>query len=54
MGYLSHFLYPLDLLLQGLAIIHFIRRRPNTYWTYVVFVSRSAPSKIILGDLFRR
>lgn len=36
MGYLSHFLYPWGLLLQGLAIIHFIRRRPDTYWIYVV------------------
>ncbi len=36
MGLLSHFFYPWGLLLQGLAIVHFIRRRPETYWIYVI------------------
>ena len=36
MGYFSHFLYPWGLILQGLAIIHFIRRRPDTYWIWVI------------------
>ena len=36
MGILSHFFYPWGLILQGLAIIHFIRRRPDTYWIYVI------------------
>ncbi len=36
MGFLSHFLYPWGLILQGLAIVHFIRRRPDTYWIYVI------------------
>ena len=36
MGLLSHLLYPWGLLLQGLAIIHFIRRRPDTYWIFVI------------------
>ena len=27
---------PLGLLLQALAIIHFIRRRPDTYWLYII------------------
>lgn len=36
MGLLSHFLYPWGLILQGLAIIHFIRRRPDTYWIYII------------------
>ena len=36
MGLLSHFLYPWGLILQGLAVIHFIRRRPDTYWIYVI------------------
>jgi hypothetical protein len=35
-GFLSHFLYPWGLILQGLAIIHFIRRRPDTYWIYII------------------
>lgn len=36
MGLLSHFLYPWGLILQGLAVIHFIRRRPDTYWIYII------------------
>jgi hypothetical protein len=33
MGYL---LYPWGLLLQALAIVHFIRRRPDTYWLFII------------------
>jgi hypothetical protein len=36
MGLLSHFLYPWGLILQGLAIVHFIRRRPDNYWIWVI------------------
>src|ERR1700743_1933168 len=36
MGFLSHFLYPWGLILQGLAIVHFIRRRPDNYWIYII------------------
>ena len=36
MGFLSHLFYPWGLLLQGVAIIHFIRRRPDTYWIWVI------------------
>jgi hypothetical protein len=36
MGFLSHLLYPWGLLLQGLAIIHFIRRRPDMYWIFII------------------
>jgi hypothetical protein len=36
MGFLSHFLYPWGLILQGLAIVHFIRRRPDNYWIFVI------------------
>jgi len=36
MGFLTHLFYPWGLLLQAAAIIHFIRRRPNTYWIYIV------------------
>jgi hypothetical protein len=35
-GFLSHLFYPWGLLLQGLAIVHFIRRRPETYWLYII------------------
>jgi hypothetical protein len=36
MGLLSHLLYPWGLLLQGFAIVHFIRRRPDTYWFFII------------------
>ena len=36
MGLLSTFFYPWGILLQGLAIMHFIRRRPDNYWFYVI------------------
>ena len=38
MGYFSLFLYPWNFLLQGIAIIHFIRRRPDTYWLWIILV----------------
>jgi hypothetical protein len=36
MGFFSHLFYPWSLILQGLAILHFIRRRPETYWLYII------------------
>ena len=36
MGLLGHLIYPWGFLLQGLAIVHFIRRRPDTYWLFVI------------------
>lgn len=36
MGFLSHLLFPWGLLLQGVAIIHFVRRRPDGYWIFII------------------
>jgi hypothetical protein len=36
MGYFSGLFYPWGLLLWIAAIIHFIRRRPDTYWLYII------------------
>ena len=36
MGFFSHLFYPWGILLQGLAIVHFIRRRPDGYWIWVI------------------
>ena len=36
MGLLSHLLYPWGLLLQLAALIHFIRRRPDGWWLWVI------------------
>ena len=36
MGIFSVFLNPWSFLVVALAIIHFIRRRPDTYWIYII------------------
>src|SRR5260370_38337746 len=36
MGFFSHLLFPWGLLLQVFAIIHFIRRRPDMFWIFVI------------------
>ena len=36
MGLLGSLIYPWGFVLQGLAIIHFIRRRPDTYWLWII------------------
>src|ERR1700748_1181608 len=36
MGFLSHLFFPWGLLLQAFAIVHFIRRRPDMYWLYII------------------
>jgi hypothetical protein len=36
MGFLSGLFYPWGFLLQGAAIVHFIRRRPDTYWIFII------------------
>jgi hypothetical protein len=46
MGLFSYFLYPWGFLLQGLAIVHFIRRRPDNYWIYVILFL-GAPGAIV-------
>src|SRR5215475_2293334 len=36
MGIFGSLLYPWGFILQGLAIVHFIRRRPDNYWFYII------------------
>jgi hypothetical protein len=36
MGFFSHLFWPWGLLLQAAAIIHFFRRRPDTFWFYII------------------
>lgn len=38
MGSLYSFLFPWNLILQGIAMVHFIRRRPDTYWLYIILI----------------
>jgi hypothetical protein len=36
MGLLSSLFFPWGLILQAVAIVHFIRRRPDNYWIFVI------------------
>jgi hypothetical protein len=38
MGGLYFFLFPWNFIIQGIAIVHFIRRRPDTYWLWIILV----------------
>jgi hypothetical protein len=38
MGYFYSFLFPWNLIIQGIAIVHFIRRRPDTYWLWIILI----------------
>jgi hypothetical protein len=61
---LTHLFYPWGLLLQVAAIIHFIRRRPDNYWLWVILflgplgalvylVMEAAPDVGLLGHTYR-
>src|SRR5204863_5841034 len=34
---LSYLFYPWGFIVQGLAIVHFVRRRPENYWFCIIF-----------------
>src|SRR6266480_6352562 len=36
MSALFYLFYPWGVILQGVAIVHFIRRRPDTYWLWII------------------
>jgi hypothetical protein len=36
MFFLSRLFYPWGVILQALAIVHFIRRRPDSYWLWII------------------
>lgn len=38
MGFLYTLLFPWNLVLQAIAIVHFIRRRPDTYWLWIILI----------------
>src|SRR5438067_1280809 len=37
MGFVGLF-YPWGLILQAMAIIHFVRRRPDSYWLWIILI----------------
>jgi hypothetical protein len=60
----SFFFFPWGLLLEAVAIIHFIRRRPDTWWIFVIIflgplgaaiylVIEGIPDLSLVGDSFR-
>jgi hypothetical protein len=36
MGYLLHFAFSWGIILQAIAIVHFIRRRPDFFWLWII------------------
>ncbi|HJR61933.1 MAG TPA: hypothetical protein VJ813_21175 [Vicinamibacterales bacterium] len=48
MGFFS-FLFPWGVLLQGLAIVHFIRRRPDTIWLWVIIFLGPLGALVYIG-----
>lgn len=36
MGFLTSLFYPWGLILQIIALVHFFRRRPDTYWVFII------------------
>jgi hypothetical protein len=38
MGSLYSLLFPWNLVLQAIAIVHFIRRRPDNYWLWIILI----------------
>jgi hypothetical protein len=35
---LGHFFYPWGIILQILAIVHFVKRRPESYWLWIILI----------------
>jgi hypothetical protein len=38
MGYFYSFLFPWNFVVQAIAIVHFIRRRPDSYWLWIIIL----------------
>jgi hypothetical protein len=45
---LYSFLFPWNFVIQGIAIIHFIRRRPDTYWLYIILIGGALGSLVYI------
>ena len=61
---LSHLFYPWGILLQIVALVHFVKRRPETYWLYIILFGgligagayllvEVAPDARLLGGVFQ-
>jgi hypothetical protein len=63
MGFLSYLFFPWSLILQVIAVVHFIRKRPAQYWIYVILflgpigaliylIMEAAPDLAASGQVF--
>jgi hypothetical protein len=48
MGLIGLF-YPWGIILQAIAIIHFIRRRPDTYWLWIILIGGGLGSLVYIA-----
>lgn len=48
MAYAIHFIYSYGLLLQIAAVIHFVRKRPETYWLWIILLGGGLGSLVYL------
>jgi hypothetical protein len=64
MGSLLFLFYPWGMILQVVALVHFARRRPDTYWLWIIFIGggvgalaylliEAAPDLTLLGGTVR-
>src|SRR5579884_3177458 len=64
MGLFSSLFFPWGILLEAVAILHFIRRRPDTWWLYIIIflgplgaliylIAEGIPDLSLVGDSFR-
>jgi len=65
MGGLGFLVYPWGLIVQGIALWHFVKRRPETYWIYIIIFGgvlgagvyvavEMLPDLGLLGGVFQR
>ena len=61
---LSHLFYPWGILLQIMTIVHFVKRRPENYWLWIILIGgpigasayllvEVAPDARLLGGVFQ-
>lgn len=64
MGFFTHLFFPWGILLQALAVLHFLRRRPDSWWLFVIIflgplgaviylVVEAAPDLSLLPQTYR-
>src|SRR5271165_5822270 len=49
MAEMLHFFYPWGLIVQGIALFHFVRRRPENYWMFVIIFGGFLGALVYVG-----